>query len=328
MEQRRLGHSGPLVSAIGLGCMGMAGAHGATDDAESIATIRRALDLGISLIDTGDFYGPGTSERLVGQGVAGRRGEAVIATKTGIRRGPGGTMTVDGSPEYIKAACDASLGRLGIDYLDLYYLARIDPTIPVEESVGAMADLVAAGKVRQIGLSEVSPRTIRRAHAVHPIAALESEYSLWERHVEGEILATARELGITLVSYRALGNGFLSADITTIDQLDPEDWRRNDPRFQGENFARNMERVEALRRMAAEKGVTSGQLAIAWVIAQGEEIITIPGTRRRKHLEENAAVLEIELTAEESARLSALFPSGSTAGARYPEHVLWMIDQS
>jgi aryl-alcohol dehydrogenase-like predicted oxidoreductase len=308
--------------------MGMAGVYGPADDAEAISTIRRALDLGVSLIDTADFYGPGTSEKLVGAALAGRRDEAVLATKFGMRRPAAGPPVVDGSPTYVREACDASLQRMGVDHIDLYYLARLDPEVPIEETVGAMAELVTAGKVGHIGLSEISPRTLRKAHQVHPIAALQTEYSLWERHVEAEILPTCRELGIGFVAYSPLGRGFLTGDYERPEDLPEGDQRRGHPRFQGENFQRNRTLVEAAQRVAAARDITLTQLALAWVLAQGDDIVPIPGTRRVAHLEQNAGAAEVQLTPEEALTLVELVPAGETAGGRYPPQFMKSIDQT
>ncbi|WP_028926421.1 aldo/keto reductase [Pseudonocardia acaciae] len=312
------------VSALGLGCMGMTWAYGATDDdrEEAVATIRRALDLGVTLLDTADVYGPHTNERLVGEAIAGRRDEVVLATKFGIVRPVGTTpdqavanTTINGRPEYVKAACDASLARLGVDHIDLYYQHRADPDTPIEETVGAMSELVAAGKVRFLGLSEADPETIRRAHAVHPIAALQSEYSLWSREVEDAVLPTVRELGIGFVPYAPLGRGFLSGTIRSPDDLAPGDYRRSSPRFMGENFQRNLDLVATVERLAAAKRLTPSQLALAWVLSHGEDIVPIPGTRRRSRLEENIAAADVELTPDELAHIAAALPQ--PAGTRY-----------
>lgn len=328
METRKLGSSGLTVSALGLGCMGMSGVYGAADDDQSVATIRRALDLGVSLIDTADFYGPGVSEKLVGAALSGRRDEAVLATKFGMRRPPAGPPVIDGSPEYVRQACDASLQRMGVEHIDLYYLARLDQQVPVEETVGAMAELVAAGKIGHIGLSEVSPRTLRKAHEVHPITALQTEYSLWERHVEAEILPTCRELGVGFVAYSPLGRGFLTGDYQSPDDMPEGDQRRGHPRFQAGNFEQNRRLVEAAGEVAQARGISLTQLALAWVSAQGEDIVPIPGTRRVEHLEQNASAVGVRLTAEESTKLSDLAPTGSTAGGRYPPQFMKSIDQS
>jgi aryl-alcohol dehydrogenase-like predicted oxidoreductase len=326
MDCMRLGDAGPTVSAMGLGCMGMSGSYGPADEGEATATIQRALELGVTLFDTGDFYGDGANERLVGRALVGRREMAVIATKTGMRRTEDGKPRVDGTPSYLRQACDRSLERLGVDHIDLYHLARVDPLVPVEESVGAMAELVAAGKVRSLGLSEISPATIRRAHAVHPIAALQTEYSLWERHAEDAILPTVRELGVGFVAYSPLGRGFLAGGLRSPGELSEGDFRRSTPRFQGENLEGNLEIVGTLDALAAEAGLTQAQLALAWVRAKGDDIVAIPGTKRRSYLEENVAAASIELTADQLARLDAAVPPGRVAGDRYPEAIMRMID--
>jgi aryl-alcohol dehydrogenase-like predicted oxidoreductase len=320
MQIRKLGGQGLEVSMEGLGCMGMSEFYGDTDDAESTATIHRALELGVTFLDTADMYGPFTNERLVGQAIRGRRDEVVLATKFGNVRGENGErLGVRGDAEYVHEACNASLERLGVDHIDLYYQHRVDSDVPIEETVGAMAELVQAGKVRFLGLSEASPDTVRRAHAVHPISALQTEYSLWTRDVEARILSTTRELGIGFVAYSPLGRGFLSGRFTSPQDIPEGDFRRHNPRFQGENFTRNMEIVERVRAIAEEKDATPSQLALAWILHQGEDIVPIPGTKRRKYLEENVAATEIELSEDDLKRLDEAAPPGQTAGERYPD---------
>ena len=320
MEKRRLGEQGLEVSAEGLGCMGMSEFYGDADDSESIATIHRALELGVDFVDTADMYGPFENERLVGRATAGRRDEVVLATKFGNVRGEDGSFQgISGTPEYVHRACNASLERLGVDTIDLYYQHRVDKTVPIEETVGAMKELVDAGKVRFLGLSEASAETIRRAHAVHPIAALQTEYSLWTRDPEDQILPTLRELGIGFVAYSPLGRGFLSGRFQKPDDLPENDFRRNNPRFQGENFAKNLELVDRVKEIADEKDCTPGQLALAWVLAQGGDIVPIPGTKRVRYLEENAAAVQIELADDDLRRLDEAAPVGSAAGSRYPD---------
>ncbi len=317
MKQRSLGSL--RVSAIGLGCMGMSEFYGAHDDTESIDTIHRALDLGVNFLDTADAYGPFENEKLVGRAIRGRRDEVVLATKFGNQRNADGSWVgINGHPDYVRQACDGSLQRLGVDQIDLYYQHRVDTNVPIEETVGAMAELVAAGKVKHLGLSEAAPATIRRAHRVHPITALQTEYSLWSRDPEDEILSTVRELGIGFVAYSPIGRGFLSGRWTSIDDLDPDDWRRSNPRFKGENFQRNLDLVDKIKEIAAEKGVPPAQLAIAWVLSRGQDIVPIPGSKSRKHLEENAAAADIELTSAELRRIDEVAPAGVAAGDRYP----------
>ncbi len=328
MKKRKLGTQGLVVSEQGLGCMGMSEFYGATDEAESIATLNRALEIGINFFDTSDAYGPYKNEELLGKAFRGRRDSVIIATKFAIRRDPANptVRTIDGRPEYVREACDGSLKRLGIECIDLYYQHRVDTNVPIEDTVGAMAELVRAGKVRYLGLSEAGPQTIRRAHAVHPITALQTEYSLWSRDPEDEIFATVRELGIGFVAYSPLGRGFLTGQIKSIDDLAADDYRRYSPRFQGENFSKNLELVTRVTELAREKGVNPGQLALAWVLAQGEDIVPIPGTKRRSYLEENAAASEIELSAEDLARLDELAPRGAAVGMRYPEAMMRYVD--
>jgi aryl-alcohol dehydrogenase-like predicted oxidoreductase len=322
VKTRTLG-SGPhqlAVSELGLGCMGMSEFYGATDDAESITVIEHALDAGCLFLDTADMYGPFTNERLVGRAIAGRRDEIVLATKFGNQRNPDGTrLGINGKPEYVRAACDASLERLGVDHIDLYYQHRVDTSVPIEDTVGAMKELVEAGKVRHLGLSEASPSTIRRAHAVHPITALQTEYSLWTRDPEDEILPLLRELGIGFVAYSPLGRGFLTGQIKNVDDFPEGDFRRHAPRFQGENFQRNLDLVQRVTDIAETKGCTPGQLAIAWLLAQGDDIVPIPGTKRLRYLEENLGAVEVSLTVEELAAIDAAAPKGGFAGARYAD---------
>jgi aryl-alcohol dehydrogenase-like predicted oxidoreductase len=327
MQKRKLGAQGLVVSAIGLGCMGMSEFYGTTDEEESIATINRALDLGVSFLDTSDMYGPYTNEKLIGKVISTRRDEVVLATKFGIRRGEDPMQRwIDGRPEYVREACDGSLKRLGVDHIDLYYQHRVDPNVPIEDTVGAMADLVKEGKVLYLGLSEAAPQTIRRAHAVHPISALQTEYSLWSRDPEEEILPTVRELRIGFVPYSPLGRGFLTGQIKSFDDLAADDYRRYSPRFQGDNFKKNMETVERITEIAKEKSVTAGQLALAWVLAQGDDIVPIPGTKRRKYLEENAAAVSVTLSEEDLRRIEEVAPKGVAAGTRYPEAMMKFVD--
>ena len=327
MQLHPLGKNGPLVSAMGLGCMGMSEFYGARHDAESAATIRRSIELGITFLDTADVYGYGDNEELVGQAIRGMREKVFLATKFGIVRDKTNPAVrgVNGRPEYVRASCDASLKRLGVATIDLYYQHRVDPNVPIEETVGTMAELVKTGKVRYLGLSEASAATIRRAHKVYPIAALQTEYSLWTRDPEDEILATTRELGIAFVAYSPLGRGFLTGQIKRFEDFAPDDYRRNSPRFQGENFQKNLDLVARVEAIAKEKGCTPGQLALAWLLAQGQDIIPIPGTKRRKYLEENAGALNIKLSQRDLKRIDELAPHGAASGPRYPEHMMALV---
>ena len=320
MKTRTLGRNGPEVSAIGLGCMGMSAFYGGSDEAQSIAVIHRALDLGVTLLDTAEMYGPHTNEVLVGKALKDRRDQAFLATKFGINYNVDRSrLMTDGSPANVRRAIDGSLKRLGVDHVDLYYLHRVDPDTPIEDMVGAMADLVTAGKVRFLGLSEAAPETLRKAHAVHPITALQTEYSLWSREPEDELFALCRELGIGFVPYSPLGRGFLSGDIRSVDDLAPDDFRRSNPRFMGENFQKNLDLVGAVKAIAADKGVTAAQLALAWVLAQDPNLVPIPGTRRIPTLEQNIAAVDLSLTPEDMARIEAVFPRDAAAGHRYAE---------
>jgi aryl-alcohol dehydrogenase-like predicted oxidoreductase len=327
MQTRTLGLKGPTVSALGLGCMGMSEFYGDRDDGESVATIHRALDLGVTLFDTSDAYGPHTNERLVGRAVADRRDQVLLATKFGLVREPDDPTArgVNGRPEYVRQAAEGSLQRLGVDHIDLYYQHRVDPDTPIEETIGAMAELVQEGKVRYLGMSEAGPETLRRANAVHQITALQTEYSLWSRDPGDEILPTCRELGIGFVAYSPLGRGFLTGAIQSVDDLAPDDYRRSSPRFQGENFDRNLELVGTIEELAANKAVTPAQLALAWVLAQGEDIVPIPGTKRRERLEENAAAVDVELSDDELREIADALPEAS--GDRYPEQSMATLDR-
>jgi aryl-alcohol dehydrogenase-like predicted oxidoreductase len=327
MRTRTLGSQGLTVTALGLGCMGMSDFYAGRDDAESVATVHRALDLGCTFLDTADVYGPYTNEELVGRAIKGRRHEVVLATKFGNVRTPDGKWAgVNGRPEYVKQACDASLQRLGVDHVDLYQQHRVDRTVPIEETVGAMADLVRAGKVRFLGLSEASAATIRRAHRAHPISSVQTEYSLWTRDPEDEVLPTCRELGIGFIAYSPLGRGFLTGRFRTLEDLPADDYRRFHPRFQGENFQKNLDLLARVREIAAEKKCTPGQLALAWLLARGEDVVPIPGTKRRAYLEENLKAVDLKLTTADLARIEAAFPLGLAAGPRYAQQAMQSIN--
>ena len=327
MEKRKLGKHGLKASAIGLGCMGMSEFYGTSDEEESMRTIRHAMELGIDFFDTADMYGRGKNEELVGKAVRGARDHVVLATKFGIVRTEDVRQhKIDGRPEYVRAACEASLRRLGVDTIDLYYQHRVDQNTPIEETVGAMADLVEQGKVRYLGLSEAGPQTIRRAHAVHPITALQTEYSLWSRDVENEVLAVCRELSIGFVAYSPLGRGFLTGRFKKLDDLQSDDWRRHSPRFEGENFERNLQLVKSIEQMARDKGCTPAQLVLAWVLAQGNDIVPIPGTKRTRYIEENVAAMDLKLAESELRELEKIAPPGVAAGLRYPEPGMQLVN--
>ena len=328
MKSRKLGNHGLEVSAMGLGCMGMSAFYGARDDAESRATLDRALELGVTFLDTADAYGPHTNEELVGAAIRDKRDKVVLATKFGIKLDPANpaARTISGTPEYVKSACDASLARLGIDHIDLYYQHRVDQSVPIEDTIGAMADLVTAGKVRYLGMSEASSESLRRACKVHPITALQTEYSMWTRDPEDGVLATCRELGIGFVAYSPLGRGFLTGRFRSVEDFDADDYRRHSPRFQGENFAKNLALVDLVSQIAKDKGITPSQLALAWVMAQGDDVVPIPGTKQRARLEENAAAADVVLTSADLAKIDEVTPKGAAAGERYPATMMKLVN--